>query len=101
MKAWKRALVFGSLGAGAVLFLNRKRPAGIAAATVGLAILASEYPEQFDSLWEHAPEYAARGIEIYCALSQVAGRLQEQAEDAGREEGEWSDEGAPDAPASV
>ena len=90
MKTWKRALMFGSLGAGAVLLLTRKGPAGIAAATVGLAILASEYPEQFDRLWEHAPEYAARGIEIFCALSQVAGRLGEPASEPGGE-GVWED----------
>jgi hypothetical protein len=87
MKTWKRALVFGSFGASAVLLLTRKRPAGIAAATVGLAILASEYPEQFDSLWEHAPEYAVRGIEIFSVLSQFSGRLAGEAseeEDLGR-----------------
>jgi len=79
MKTWKRAVVFGSLGAGVVLLVSGKRPAGIAAATVGLALLASEYPEKFETVWEHAPEYVTRGIQIFQTLSQIAEKFAEQA----------------------
>jgi hypothetical protein len=77
-KNWKRALVIGSLGAGAVLLLTGKRPAGLVAATVGLAVVASEYPESFEKVWKHAPDYVSRGIQIFQTLSQIAERLAEQ-----------------------
>ena len=90
MKNWKRALVFGSLGAGALLLLTGRRPAGMAAATVGLAILASEYPEAFERVWEEAPDYVTRGIQIFQTLSGIAERLAEQASRRGIE-GAWSE----------
>jgi hypothetical protein len=90
MKNWKRALVFGSLGAGALLLITGKRPAGVAAATVGLAILASEYPESFERVWEQAPDYVTRGIQIFQTLSQIAERFAEQASQRGIE-GAWSE----------
>lgn len=90
MKNWKRAIVFGSLGVGAVLLLKGKRPAGIASATVGLAVLASEYPETFERIWEHAPDYATRGIQIFQTLTQIAERFAEQtAQTAQRDLGGW------------
>jgi len=83
MKTWKKALIFGSLGAGAVLLVTGKRPAGIAAATVGLAVLAAEYPEKFEGVWENAPEYVTRGVQIFQTLSQIAERFAEQAAQRG------------------
>jgi len=47
MPNWRKGLVIGSFAAGALLLIKGHRPAGIAAATVGLAILAAEYPEKF------------------------------------------------------
>ncbi len=88
MKNWKKAVVFGSLAAGALLVATGKRPAGIAAATVGLAILASEYPERFETIWEHGPEYVSRGIQIFQTLSQIAERFAQQAQQRGLE-GAW------------
>lgn len=79
MKTWKKALIIGSLGAGAVLLFTGRRPAGIAAATVGLAVLATEYPETFEGVWEHAPEYVTRGAQIFQTLTQIAERFAEQA----------------------
>lgn len=89
MKGWKRAVVFGSLGVGAVLVLTGKRPAGIAAATVGLALLASEYPDTFERVWEHAPDYVTRGIQIFQTLTQIAERFAEQQQRG--IEGSWSE----------
>jgi hypothetical protein len=82
MTNWKKALIFGSIGAGAVLFFTGRRPAGLATATVGLAVLAAEYPETFEGVWENAPEYVTRGVQIFQTLSQIAERFAEQA--AGR-----------------
>ena len=90
MTNWKKAIVFASLGAGAVLVVSGKRPAGIAAATVGLALLAAEYPERFETIWEHGPEYVSRGIQIFQTLSQIAERFAEQASRRGIE-GAWNE----------
>jgi hypothetical protein len=79
MTTWKKALVFGSLGAGALLFFTNRRPAAVAVTTVGLAVLAAEYPEKFEGVWEHAPEYVTRGVQIFQTLSQIAERFAEQA----------------------
>jgi hypothetical protein len=79
MKSWKRPLIFGSLGIGAVLLVKGKRPAGVAATTIGLAVLASEYPETFEAVWEHAPEYITRGIRIFQTVSEIVERFAEQA----------------------
>jgi hypothetical protein len=79
MKNWKRVVIFGSLGAGVILLASGKRPAGIAAATIGLAALASEYPETFERVWDYAPDYVNRGIEIFQTLSKVVERFAERA----------------------
>jgi hypothetical protein len=90
MKNWKRAVVVGSLGAGALLVLKGKRPAGIAAATVGLAVLATEYPDKFEGIWEHAPDYVTRGVQIFQTLTQIAERFAEQtAQTARRDLEDW------------
>jgi hypothetical protein len=90
MKTWKRAVVFGSLGAAGILLATGKRPAAIAAATVGLALLGAEYPETFERVWEHAPDYVTRGIQIFQTLTQIAERFAEQAQQRGIE-GAWSE----------
>ncbi len=79
MQNWKRALVFGSLGLGAYLLITGRRPAGVAAATVGLAVLAAEYPDKFERVWEQAPEYLYRGTQIFSGLSRIAERFAEEA----------------------
>jgi hypothetical protein len=81
MPNWRKALVIGSLSAGALMFIKGHRPAGVALATVGLAVLAAEYPEKFESVWEQAPEYIYRGTQIFSTLSRIAERF---ADEAGR-----------------
>ncbi|HWR37274.1 MAG TPA: hypothetical protein VN622_15545 [Clostridia bacterium] len=80
MQNWKKALVFGSLGAGAVLFMTGRRPVGVAMAAGGLALLASEYPEKFEDVWENAPEYVNRATQIFAVLSKLSERFAEEAE---------------------
>jgi hypothetical protein len=75
MSNWKRALVFGSLGAGLLLLLTGKRPAGVVAATLGLVTLASEHPEKFREMWERAPEFLDRGNRVVETISRVAERI--------------------------
>jgi hypothetical protein len=79
MSNWKRALIFGSLGVGAVLLATGKRPAGFALAGIGVAALAAEYPEQFDRIWRSAPDYLERGTELVGRISDVGRRLTEEA----------------------
>ena len=42
MDSWKKAVVMGSIGAAALLFMKKKYPAGVLATGVGLAVLAKE-----------------------------------------------------------
>ena len=79
MENWKKVLIVGSVGAGVVMFITGRRPVGVALASVGLAVLASEYPEKFEQVWEHAPEYVTRGTQIFSTLSQIAERFGEEA----------------------
>ena len=57
MDGWKKAVVAGSLGTSAVLFVKKKWPAGVLSAGVGLAVLASEYPEKFEQIRTALPQY--------------------------------------------
>ena len=77
MENWKKAVIFGGIGAGAVLFATGRRPAGLILAGIGAATLASEYPERLQQLWERAPEYMDRGNELMAAISRIAQRVSE------------------------
>ena len=70
MDSWKKALVAGAVGAATVLFLKKKYPAGVLATGVGLAVLASEYPEKFESVRKALPDYFDRGMRVM----EMAGR---------------------------
>ena len=70
MHSWKKALLAGSIGAAAILFMKKKYPAGVLATGVGLAVLASEYPEKFERVRRVLPEYFDRGMEVM----EMAGR---------------------------
>jgi hypothetical protein len=83
MPNWKKALIIGSLTAGALMVIKGKRPAGLICASAGLAILAAEYPERFETIWENAPEYVARGTQIFNTLTRLAERFAEEAEHRG------------------
>ncbi len=80
MQNWKKALVFGSIGTGAVLLITKRRPIGMAFAAAGLAVLASEYPEKFEAVWESAPEYLRKGMQIFATLQKLGEGFAEEAE---------------------
>jgi len=80
---WKRALLAGSAAAAVVMFLKRKRAPGIILAGVGLATLASEYPEKFAEFREKLPEYVERGTTFLDAALRVGERLAKAAENRG------------------
>jgi hypothetical protein len=77
MKNWKRAVIFGSLGASAFLLVTGRKPAAGVLAGVGLAALATEYPEHMQRLWERAPEYVARGNQVLSLAATFLERLAE------------------------
>lgn len=80
MQNWKKAVIFGSIGAGAVLLMARRRPAGMALAAAGLAVLASEYPEKFEAVWESAPDYLRKGMQIFGTLQKLGENFADEAE---------------------
>ena len=79
MQNWKKAVVAGSVAAGVIMILKGKRSLGAAATTAGLVLLASEYPEQFEQVWENAPEYISRGSKIFQTVQRFAERYANQA----------------------
>ena len=80
MRNWKRAVVFGTIGAGALLVLTGRRPLGVALAAGGLAVLASEYPEKFEGIWENAPDYLNKGMDVFAMLKKVGESFAEKVE---------------------
>jgi hypothetical protein len=75
---WKRALMIGSFGAAAFLFLTGRRAAGFALAGVGVATLAGEYPEKFEKFWNAAPEYLDRGTRLVQGVGNFVEKIAEQ-----------------------
>lgn len=73
MDGWKKALVLGTIGGAALLFMKRRYPAGVLASGVGLALLASEYPEKFEAVRRQLPEYFDRGMRVM-EMAERAGR---------------------------
>jgi len=86
MQIWKRALLAGSAGAAAVMFLKRKPAAGMILAGIGLATLASEYPEKFAEFRERLPGYVERGTDYLELVARMGERLAQLAEGRG---GAW------------
>jgi hypothetical protein len=77
---WKKILIFGAFGAAAYFLFSGKRAAGLASAGVGVAALASEYPEKFEHVWNQAPEYIDRGHRIVNGIQALVERISEHAQ---------------------
>jgi hypothetical protein len=78
MDGWKKALVAGSISTATILFMKKRYPAGVLATGVGLALLASEYPEKFEKVRRSLPDYFDRGMR----LMEMAGRAGKRITDA-------------------
>jgi hypothetical protein len=79
MDSWKKALVAGSIGAATILFVKKKYPAGVLATGVGLALLASEYPEKFEKVRRSLPDYFDRGMQVMEMAARASKRITEAA----------------------
>ncbi len=84
MHNWKRAVIAGSAGAAAILMLKGKRPAAVLAGGVGLAVLASEYPEKFERIREEIPSYVRQGTKFLDLAMKMGGKIEQIAESRGR-----------------
>ena len=91
MDAWKKALLMASLSAAAVLFLKKRYPAGVLATGVSLAMLASEYPQQFERVRQSLPDYFERGMRVIEMAGQAGKRITEAAGRRGA--GAWEEIG--------
>lgn len=79
MDSWKKAAVLASIGSAAILFMKKRYPAGVLATGVGLAVLASEYPEKFEQVRRHLPEYFERGMQVMEMAGKAGKRITEAA----------------------
>jgi cytosine/adenosine deaminase-related metal-dependent hydrolase len=79
MDGWKKAVVAGSIGAAAILFMKRRYASGVLATGVGLAVVASEYPEKFEKVRQAMPEYFERGMRIMEMAERAGRRITEAA----------------------
>lgn len=79
MDNWKKAIVAGSIGAAAVLFMKKKYPAGVLATGVGLALLASEYPNTFEKVRRSLPDYFERGMQVMEMAARAGKRITDAA----------------------
>jgi hypothetical protein len=79
MDGWKKALILGSIGAAAILFMKKKYPAGVLATGAGLAVLASEYPEKFEGVRRSLPDYFERGMQIMEMAARAGKRITDAA----------------------
>ncbi len=79
MDSWKKALLLGSVAAAAVLFLKKRYPLGVLATGVSLAMLASEYPEDFERVRQSLPDYFERGMHVMEMAGQAGKRITEAA----------------------
>jgi hypothetical protein len=80
MQNWKKALICGAVGAGTVLTITGRRAVGVLAIIGGVTVLASEYPEKFESVLENAPEYINKVTKIFGSLTQMSEQYAEGAE---------------------
>ncbi|MGD0414009.1 MAG: hypothetical protein ABSA80_01525 [Terriglobales bacterium] len=80
MENWKRAVIAGSVGVATMLLLKGKRPAAVLVGGVGLAVLASEYPNQFEKIREELPSYVRQGTKFLDLAMKIGSRIEELAE---------------------
>jgi hypothetical protein len=59
--------------------LKKKYPAGVLATGLGLAVLASEYPEKFEKVRRLLPDYFDRGMHVMEMAARAGKRITQAA----------------------
>ena len=59
--------------------MKKKYPAGVLATGVGLAVLASEFPEKFETVRKSLPDYFDRGMQVMEMAARAGKRITEAA----------------------
>jgi hypothetical protein len=77
MENWKRAAVAGSAGAAILLLMKGRRPAAVLVGSVGLAVLASEYPDKFEKIREELPSYVRQGTRFLDLAIKIGSKIDE------------------------
>ena len=80
MENWKRAAIAGSGVVAAVLALRGRGPAAVLVGSLGVAVLASEYPEQFARIREELPSYVRQGTRFLDLAIKMGGKIEELAD---------------------
>ena len=80
MENWKRAVIVGTAGTAALLVVKGRRPAAVLVGSVGLAVLASEYPDQFVRIREELPLYVRQGTRFLDLAIKIGSKIEELAE---------------------
>ena len=80
MENWKRAAIAGSAAMAAVLALRGRRPAAVLVGSLGVAVLASEYPEQFARIREELPSYVRQGTRFLDLAIKIGSKIEELAD---------------------
>ncbi len=80
MENWKRAVIAGSAGVAMMLLVRRRRPAAVLVGGVGLAVLASEFPEKFEKIREDLPSYVRQGTRLLETAMKFGSKIEELAE---------------------
>jgi hypothetical protein len=80
MENWKRVVIAGAAGGAALLLLKGRRPAAVLAGSVGLAVLASEYPSHFERIREELPSYVREGTRYLDLAIKLGRKIEELAE---------------------
>ena len=80
MENWKREVIVGSAGGATMLLLKGRRPAAVLVGGVGLAVLASEYPDEFEKIREELPSYVRQGTRFLDLAMKIGSKIEELAE---------------------
>jgi hypothetical protein len=60
--------------------MKGKRPAAVLVGGVGLAVLASEYPDEFGKIREELPSYVRQGTKFLDLAMKIGNKVEEWAE---------------------
>jgi hypothetical protein len=80
MNNWKQAAIAASVAAAAILLLKGRRPAAVLAGGIGIAVLASEYPDRFEQFREDFPTYVKKGTDFVDLAMRIGSKIGELAE---------------------